>query len=158
MKIFKKFVKGRNGNYKGPDRQFYVETAQYIKSGQLKIITRHEDFLDMDNTFENFFDIILSHHLVTFWGEEYNYKIKKYMAVSHKVLKRDGVLISAQNVGTDDNSIMAFQSMMDMEGLSVVDSKVVFDIYDAVSSEEPIGDTFYEHKETLLAVHRKETL
>lgn len=53
---------------------------------------------------------------------------------------------------------MAFQSMMDMDGFSVVDSKVVFDIYDAVSSAELIGDTFYEHKETLLAVHRKETL
>ena len=158
LEHIKKFVKGRNGNYKGPDRQFYVEVAEYIKTGRLKMITCHQDFLNINNTFENFFDIILSHHLVTFWGEENNYKIKKYMAVSHKVLKNCGVLISAQNVGTDDNSIMAFQSMMDMAGLSVVDSKVVFDIYDAVSTAEPIGDTFYEHKETLLAVHRKETL
>ena len=56
---------------------------------------RQEDFLDIDNTFKGFFDIILSHHLVTSWGEENNYKIKKCMAVSHKAIKNGGVLISA---------------------------------------------------------------
>ena len=56
---------------------------------------RQEDFLDIDNTFKGFFDIILSHHLVTSWGEENNYKIKKCMALSHKAIKNGGVLISA---------------------------------------------------------------
>ena len=158
LENIKKFVRGRNRNCKESERQFYVKVAEYISEGRLKIVTQHEDFLNIEDMFEDFFDIILSHHLVTFWGEENNYKIKKYIAVSHKVLKNGGVLISAQNVGTDDNSIMAFQSMMDMAGLSVVDSEVVFDIYDAVSTVESIGDTFYEHKETLLAVYRKETL
>ena len=158
LENIKKFVNQKKNNYKGSDRQFYVEVSEYIKEGRLKIVTKNEDFLDIDDVFEGTFDIILSHHLVTFWGEENKYKIKKYISVVHKVLKSGGVLISAQNVGTDDKSIMAFQSMMDMVGLSVVDSKVVFDIYDVVSTVEPIGDTFYEHKETLLAVHRKETL
>ena len=158
LERIKKFVKERNRTYNGLDQQFYVEVAEYIREGRLKIVTRNEDFLNIDDTFEGFFDIILSHHLVTFWGMGNNYKIKKYMEVSYKVLKNNGVLISAQNIGADDNSIMAFQSMMDIAGLSAVDSEVVFDVYDAVSAEEPIGDTFYEHKETLLAVHRKEIL
>lgn len=135
----------------------YSRLIEEIRKREVKISLINCDLLKPKGLSEESFDIILSHHLITTCKNDNYTIVEKYIDALYALLKREGILISAQNFSADELTILTFQKMVENKGLRTLDAMNVFDVYDYnVNEITRRGNGMYVSKETLLAIHRKE--
>lgn len=157
LELIKKFFRNKNvfSNYENSD--LYKQVYDAVKSQKVLIRYINGDILNCTNLTKDFFDIVLSHHLVSDFGIDNSITIEKYAENIFYTLKNNGILISAQNIKPDELKIISFQKMMIKKGLLPLDTKSVFDVYDYNQHKIVKKDLgLFVEKETLLTVHKKE--
>ena len=152
----KKFLKKRCLKNSGNNFNIYEEVFNAVRDKKVSITYINDDILK-NNLAENYFDIVLSHHLVSDLGADNIIIIEKYAEKMFKVLKNKGIVISAQNIKPNEMKIISFQKLMQDKGLTPIDTKSVFDVYDynnKMITERDLG--LFVEKETLLTIHKKD--
>jgi len=136
--------------FNSSNNQFYDRILSLLDQSLLKITLHHGDVLNYKNI--KSMDIILCHHLISFWGIENEMKVRKYAEFVQASLKRNGILITALNVPTSDERILRFHDLLQTCNLHIQKAETVFDIYDAVLENFPNRlINYFARKETLLA-------
>lgn len=140
--------------------KLYSKVYDFFKDRSNKIEYINSDICIPIEGQDGKYDFALSHHLLTDMGIT-KIKVQKYAERIHAMLKANGILVAAQNIGVDDLKIISFQKMMAVKGLFPVKAESVIDIYDFHQVESTEMKSFntiqgiYVDKETLLTIHRK---
>lgn len=152
------FLAKKNRVAEPGEKKEYMEVYNYCRQANVKVEFKNHDILNKLPGYENHFDIALSHHLITDMGMVER-KTKEYVINVFEMLKPDGILILAQNLGPEDEDVVRFQNMMIDTGYVPIDSEKTFDAYDhhgRIDLIEINGQKgMFVDKETLLTVHRK---
>lgn len=151
------FIKKKTGFYTD---KLYSKVHGFFKKSSNKIEYIHSDICIPIKGKDEKYDLAISHHLLTDMGFN-EIKMQKYAERIHAMLKPDGILVAAQNIGVDEARIISFQRIMAAKGFFPVNAESVIDIYDFHQVENTEMKDFnaiqgiYVDKETLLTLHRK---
>lgn len=149
------YIKNNCYKHHEQDENIYQEVHKLIMDGNAIIECNRADLLN--DEIKEKYDIILAHHLISCWfyDKDKTEKIEKYAKTVNEILKNGGIHISAMNtLPNDEKCILEFQEIMIRHSLSVIDTKIVFDLYD-IDNERTFDDNTLVDNETLLTIHRK---
>ena len=146
------------------DSKYYDAVQCKIAEGKLEIscfcmnIVEYKALTESEvSALHNQIDIVLSHKIASFSDLGKDSRMKKYSKFVSYLLKKDGILISAQTVYNGiSGMIQDYNNALECDLLYAIDIEPSFDVYD-----QPIGSTDLEAevydaiKETLLSVHIK---
>lgn len=158
LKMINDFLKNEYIESDREDSWYYQEVHSYYKDKKISVRCVNSDVFEDDMIESNFYDIVLSHHFLSFYNEESDSRIKAYCAFITKSIKKNGLLVSAQNIIPSENHILALQNLFSDEGLEPVNMESSFDVYDFNKGTlTNSSDGKFVDNETILLVHRKGT-
>lgn len=138
------------------DDTIYQEVYKHITEEKISVECICDTIFNFQHKTKNTFDIVLSHHLISTWIFNAPQNTELYIRGIKDILKEGGLHISAFNIPrNDENSIIIFQELMKKYSLFVVNTKLVFDLYD-FDLEQSLENDIIIGNETLLTIHKKE--
>lgn len=104
----------------------------------------------------NAYDVILSHHFLSFYDMNVDDTIENYCAFVLRTIKKEGIIVSAQNIAPSEENILAFQNRLYAEGLIPVNMESSFDIYDFNKNNTfDVKKGRFVDNETVLFIHKR---